>query len=306
MAVGDGLREAVQRVFGPAEIVGAASHPMQSSCALTRLELLDGAGTRSILLAKDLSGRSRHPAPPFMHAHGREIEVYETLLDPRELGTPRFLGAHVEAGRDSYWLFLEAVDGVPLWQAQDPAAWNAAASWLAALHRRAPAQVPSGLLHYDEAYFDRWMARALTFAPDAGLPELERCHRWAIGELLRTPATLVHGDFYPANVLIRSGAEPAICPVDFELAGIGPGVLDLAALVTGLPEDRARSLVDEYARAAAHSSPRDRLDELLLCARLHLAVRWLGWLPGWQAPEHQAYDWAREAHTAATALGDRR
>jgi hypothetical protein len=83
-------------------------------------------------------------------------------------------------------------------------------------------------------------------------------------------------------------------------------VLDLAALVTGLPEDQAGSVVAEYARAAAHSPPRDRLDELLLCARLHLAVRWLGWLPGWQAPEHQAYDWVREAHTAAAALGDRR
>jgi Ser/Thr protein kinase RdoA (MazF antagonist) len=180
--------------------------------------------------------------------------------------------------------------------------WSAAAIWLARLHDLTP--VPDGepLLRYDREYYGRWMERALRIAPDAGLEPLGRVHTRAIARLAAARPEPVHGDYYPANILVRSGAAPEICPVDFELFGSGAGVLDLAALVTGLPPARAGELVEAYRSHRREPIARAELDELVLCARLHLAVRWLGWLEGWSAPDHQRFDWAAEARAAAAAL----
>lgn len=82
------------------------------------------------------------------------------------------------------------------------------------------------------------------------------------------------------------------------MAGAGPGVLDLAALVTAWGDDHARRLLDAYA-AAAVSPVRDAdLD----AARLILAIQWLGWAKRWTPPREHATDWLAEAHAAAERL----
>ena len=37
--------------------------------------------------------------------------------------------------------------------------------------------------------------------------------------------------------------------------------------------------------------------------RLHLAVQWLGWDPGWSPPDEHRHDWLAEALSAADKLG---
>jgi Ser/Thr protein kinase RdoA (MazF antagonist) len=269
---------------------------MQSSCPLTRttLELPDGSEQAAIV--KQLSRRTRHPGGGNdIYDERREIEVYRSLLPAANLGTPSFLGARGDL------LLIEEVDGIPLWQLGESAAWRAAAAWLGRLHAL-PAPRGRTMLRYDDRFYAKWLPRALHFAPGAGLESLAATHDRAVARLAAAPPVFVHGDFYPANVLVRPGN--AICVVDFELAGAGAGALDLAALVTGLPGELAGALVASYCEQAGLST--ESLGELILCARLHLAVRWLGWLDGWRAPEHQAFDWATEAHAAAGALEGRR
>jgi aminoglycoside phosphotransferase (APT) family kinase protein len=286
-----------------ATMIDGDRHPMQSSCPLTRLTL--GLSSPYQVIVKQLAGRARHPGPPCVHDERREIEIYRSELAGADLEVPRFLGAHIDG--DLCLLFLEEVDGIPLWQSGDPAAWGAAAVWLGRLHSRPAPRVRTALI-YDERFFAQWFPRALRFAPGAGLESLATIHRRAIGRLAGCPPVFVHGDFYPANVLVRPGS--GICAIDFELAGAGPAALDLAALLTALPDAQAGELVDRYwettASARSRARSRDSLDELILCARLHLAVRWLGWLEEWHPPEHQTFDWATEAHAAAGALGGRR
>src|SRR5262249_3880945 len=114
--------------------------------------------------------------------------------------------------------------------------------------------------------------------------------------------------FYPANVLVdeQEGAQ-RICPVDWETAAIGPGLIDLAALrvgdwteeqktalalsyYDGLPPDRRRWLRDEFLA-------------LLDFCELPLAVQWLGWSPEWSPPPEEARNWLNDALRLADKLG---
>src|SRR3712207_1435794 len=55
-----------------------------------------------------------------------------------------------------------------------------------------------------------------------------------VEELGRLPVSLIHGEFHPSNVLVRHQPNRGrVCPVDWETVGIGPSLLDLAALVAG-------------------------------------------------------------------------
>jgi thiamine kinase-like enzyme len=85
-----------------------------------------------------------------------------------------------------------------------------------------------------------------------------------------------------------------VAPVDWEMAGIGPGVLDVAALLSGWGDEQRSAIVAGYGVVPA---------EALAAARLHIAMQWLGWSPGWTPPPEHARDWLAEALGAARELG---
>jgi thiamine kinase-like enzyme len=117
------------------------------------------------------------------------------------------------------------------------------------------------------------------------------------------PKTVIHGEFYASNVLVAGDlASPRVCPVDWELAAAAPGLIDLAALVSGGWGDEDReALVSAYGAALGWGSFSARRLDL---ARLHLAVQWLGWAgPGWSPPSGQRQDWLGEGLALAERLG---
>lgn len=80
--------------------------------------------------------------------------------------------------------------------------------------------------------------------------------------------TLVHGDFHPANAMVRpardtaasSGQDPELVLLDWENVGVGSGPQDLAQWVIShmAPEERAqceRQLVEDYAATLAAELP---------------------------------------------------
>jgi hypothetical protein len=77
------------------------------------------------------------------------------------------------------------------------------------------------------------------------------------------------------------------------MAGSGPGIVDLAALASGFRSEETEEILAAYGNA-------DRV--AFDCARLHLAVRWLGWSPAWSPPPEHEHDWRAEALDAAERL----
>jgi aminoglycoside phosphotransferase len=250
------------------------------------MEELDLAGQR--LLLKDVSsshGLSRPPLAPDPH---REIAVYRDVLAPLGLdGIPRMAASDPASAR---WLVLEAIEGTPLWQVGDLAVWQEAARWLARLHA-VPVPDSEALVRYDAAHLRQRLELA-----EAAKPYAERVAE----RLAALPIRLIHGDFYPANILVDAG--PRIRVVDWETCGTGPAVLDVAALISGRWSEQERERILEAYLASSPPLLRLGVDDLLY-ARLLLAAQWIGWHDGWSPPPEQRHDWHAEFAGLCERLG---
>jgi hypothetical protein len=324
------LGQALAHYFGAhREIAALVRRPSayRSSFALEELDVRLEDGTSLGLMFKDVSPRGMLPGargakPEFLYDPLREIETYRLLLTREELGTATCYGAIVDPGRGRYWLFLERVAGRELYGVGELATWQQAARWLAGLHSRFAGVAErwadaAHLLRYHAELYRVWLRRARAFAGAPGRPGTgRRALEWLAGRYERVverlaalPATLIHGEFYASNVVVQ-GAGPAarVCPVDWEMAAVGPGLLDVAALTAGSWADEERTALALAYHAAlppAGAGPPDR-EELLAaldCCRLLGAVQWLGWSPEWSPPAAHARDWLKEAMTLAEKLG---
>jgi aminoglycoside phosphotransferase (APT) family kinase protein len=295
----------------------------RSSFALEELDIGLGNGTILQLMFKDSSTQAllrsaRNVKPAFLYDPLREIEVYQKVLFPLQLGTAACFGTFVDQRLGRYWLFLERVPGVELYQVGELARWQQAASWLARLHRRLAGVADhlspvAHLLTYDADYYRQWPRRALAFRKaeqgHRGLQWLEGRYERVIEFLVALPVTFLHGEFYASNVLLQeTTAGLRVCPVDWEMAGLGPGLIDLAALTAGKwTEAERRSLAlayhSEMAPGDAGSMKREAFLDALDWCRLHLAVQWLGWSPAWSPPREHAHDWLAEALNLAEKIG---
>jgi len=316
------LRAALESVLDGRVIADLSRrpYPYATSFPLEELLVVYQDGGREVLIFKDLTRERLLPEsmatkPEFLHEPRRCSELYRRVLGPANIG-PRFVGSVPRPGH-GVWLFLEKVDGLELWQVGELERWEAVARWLARFHLQFADQVERlraldpFLLAFDAGWFEMWGDRALAnlathddpraatlLGAITGRRDLVEVPMWA-------PITLVHGELYPSNIILGDGAEPRVCPIDWEMAGIGSGQLDLAALVTGWADDDQRRLAAAY-RAAMGAAASDLGDEQemwrqLAQARLHLALQWLGWSSEWTPPREHAHDWIGEA---LTVLGE--
>ena len=326
------LRAELERIFtersGEARaVVELSQRPCayQTSHELQQLDIRLDDGTAHRLMLKSLgrsalSSEARAAKPAFLYDPLREIETYRALLEPAQLGAPAFYGATIDPERDRYWLFIEDVESDVLWQIGEPEVWQQAARWLAAMHERfegadlGPAR--AHLVRYDARFYALWMERLLGFARGGEtswsgeqrdtIEWLAERYDGVVKQLADFPTTFIHGEFYPSNVLIQqSGDGCRVCPIDWEIAALGPGLVDLAALTIGRwTDDERRALALAY---LSESGPgRGSAEELLASLelfRLHLAVQWLGWDPSWAPPVEHRHDWLGEALRAADKLG---
>jgi aminoglycoside phosphotransferase (APT) family kinase protein len=288
--------------------------PYASSFAVEEIDAVLSDGREVALVFKD-AGSMLDSArrPDAVGDPRREIEVYREVLAKHDFGTPRLHEAVVDEEIDRYWLFIERVNGPLLWQCAGLEAWLETARWLARMHSSVgiPAtsiQRRGGLSRFDPASMDRLLHRAREVAGAGAVPLLDelggRCA--SISETLgRLPASFTHGDFFPANVIVANSLR--ICPVDWEMAAVGPSLLDLAALTAGRWADAERRAI-----AAAYFEALEDADALygdfeslmrgLAACRISLAVRMLGWAPDWTPPAEQRNDWLQEAHDALGEL----
>ena len=101
-------------------------------------------------------------------------------------------------------------------------------------------------------------------ARDPRAAALAEDYREAVAVVQAAPRTVIHGEAFPSNVLVTPQGDP--CVVDWETAGYGCGLIDLAALTAGWAPAAAWRIAAAYGGDLA----------ALPAARLVVAVRGLG------------------------------
>ena len=327
------FEQAIASILGPRRLVRHVSRRRSrysSSYTIHNLQVVLDQGERFSLVLKDLSPsalleEARGVRPSFLYDPRREIEMYRTVLARGHFGTPVFHGAVIRKDIERYWLFLERVEGPLLWQVGGLQQWMNAARWLARFHGHFAVRtsdklaLPKLLLRYDVEHCMRWLSRAERFLTRrrSSVPtqlalqfkRIAKGYSRIVNNLLSLPRSLVHGEFYPSNVILRRDRSGGgVCPIDWEVAAVGPGLIDLAALVSGAWEqgDR-RALIEAYREELGQittgvPSMRELLESVDYCA-LHLSVQWLGWAENWSPPASHERDWLREAVRLGKRLG---
>jgi len=220
---------------------------------------------------------------------GYEAEVYQRVLAPIGMSAPAFYGDFRDAETGEPWLAIEFLEDAKLAdEALDiPKALESAAAWAGRFHALTGNSSFDFLNRYDGDYYAQWASRTSALAAHwhARLPWLEQLCRRApdsLRALAGRPATVIHGEFTPHNVLLR-GNE--VFPVDWESAAIGLAEVDLVCLTDKWTPEIAARCERAYASARFPSGLPVDWHVTLDFASLYWDFRWLGDRPDWTASE---------------------
>ena len=220
----------------------------------------------------------------------RELRVYRDLFTQTDLGMPKYFGSIWDESQGRFWLLLELVDGTIIKdhnveQGVIAAGWLGRAQGFFFQHPEYLSECDF-LIRHDARFFQSKAELALqnvtVVAPDS-TPMLARIverYNPLINVLVAQPITLVHGAYIPWHILLDLSCEPVrVCPVDWELAALGPTLYDLAFFTDGVEPKTRDRIWDAYRQAAIqHNVPvpeRGQMRNIIDCFRLHRIFDWL-------------------------------
>lgn len=237
-------------------------------------------GSQRLVLSK-YSTQNSHSAEGRGRGLAYEAFVYRDLLSQSELRCPELFGYYQHPVSGEIWLFIEYVANAVRLD-ETPRPWESVTSaveWAARFHAERAERLnvaPPDLRAYDEAYYLRWSDRVAGFAQGDDLAWLRKvCEIFErhIAVLTDASQTVIHGEFTVHNVLCTGSS---ICPVDWESAAIAPGLIDLASLTEGWPEELAVRCETQYKSMRWPNGASKDFAFLLDVARVYWNLRWLG------------------------------
>ena len=285
-------RVAPERFGGPAAIVEIRRSPCDGNTSYDtyRITVKTGSGVEIPLFMKDF-GSSVRPKDDPKGRREREVSVYRDLLGTAGLGTARYYGSVMDEAEARLWLLLEYVDGTPVGYCEPGDCWQPAAEALGRAHGYFAPHVNRlrgcGFLirHHADFFWstaEHATADVARVAPGlAGrLGALVRRYSPVVAVMTDQPLTLVHGGCRPSNILIRVASDPSrVCVLDWEEAGLGAPLFDLAYLVDGIASPLLDRLMEAYREGAATygmSLPAlEEMKRVVDCFRLHMAFNLL-------------------------------
>jgi hypothetical protein len=257
---------------------------------------------------------------PDKQRRDRELRVYGELLRERHLPVPRVYGWDRTPVSGRRELVLEYVDDLTL-RHQDLVHWSVAARALGRLHRwfgerREQLGRCDFLLRIDAGYAWSWYDRAVVTVhaldPELGrrLEKSVAAAGWVTDLLATTPATLVHNDLAPKNIIVDRSSRPArVHLLDWELAGIGCGALDIVHLCHGLERDEAEKVWSAYREELVGTDmlprPASHQQRMLAACKLHKTLYRLAHAGGWSLPLETIEDWVAEVERLVTTRDTR-
>ena len=224
-------------------------------------------------------------APTHQHRSGvaYEAEVYRSLVSSFEGTSPSFIGAFENTPRKLVFLVLEELQDVLRVSKTTVENMARAAAWIARFHAVHEAggngTRPPFLTVYDLAYYRQWPRRAFRLTRDlhSRYPWLRRiCDAFEkdlAPTLLRAPQTVIHGEFYPKNVLARG---ETVYPVDWESTAVAPGELDLVSLTEGWSAHDKDLCSRAYVRTRWPDGRPRHFEATRQAAEVYWLLRWLG------------------------------
>jgi Phosphotransferase enzyme family len=247
---------------------------------------------------------------PDKQRRDRETRVYEELLGDDDLPVPRYYGSNWNETSKRREIFLEYIDDWNL-KYHGLEYWFIAARRLAQFHayfatRAEKLLACDFLLHFDTSYLYEWADRAITVLRDQSedlateLALAVGCYDRVAEILASQPLTLAHNDLAPKNVLADRSTNPArICFVDWEMAGLGCGLMDLVELKHGLDPVNDQKMRMAYCAELAEtdllpSCPEDR-SRLFAACELSQTVYRLAHSKSWRLPIARVAQWVSEA-----------
>ncbi len=269
------------RLLGWTHLKQTTSFP----CYVLWMETVEGC--ELALFLKDYA-RSRLPKADLPRRIERELRVYQDLITGANLGTAAYYGAELDRQSAFAWLLLEYIRGVEL-RSCGFAAYVHVAAWLGKFHAYFglhPQKLDraSYLVSHDKSFFADRAHSALQAVCKYGTDLAQRLYKVLndyddlIDRMVAQPRTLVHGSFRPQNILLVE-QEPTwrVCPVDWELAGLGSPFYDLAFLTDGFHGAELKMLLDTYDHeSATYGMPitdRATMLEIVRCFRLHKMIK---------------------------------
>ena len=221
------------------------------------------------------------------HGHrggvGYEIATYRNILAATNKFRPRFYGGYTDSETGQYWLFLEYLDGsLRVGKLNDPVAMGKTARWIAQFHMSSQRLLSNERLRflkrYDKEYYLGWISRTVDFASPNYRKSSWLRHLYARAEdflspLLHSVPVIIHGEYYQHNILFHHGR---VCPIDWESAAVGEGLIDLACLTDGWESEIADVCTATYVRTRWPKGSPAQFQRVFQAARLYMTARWLG------------------------------
>jgi thiamine kinase-like enzyme len=230
------------------------------------------------LFCKYLAGTVRND---FEHRGGVEYEsnVYGKVLGDVTLPKPKYYGNCYFLENNETLLVLEYLaESTRLEQTEDnDVLLKDAAAWVGGLHKHWENKAPSFVKVYDQSYYSLLAEQVKSL-----IPRLKGDYPWFanvctffsdnINLLTNSPQTVIHGEYYPKNILVRNNT---IYPIDWESAAVAPGEIDLASLIEGWDEETAQSAIEAYkkARWTEGDLPKD-FEKVLYLSQIYFHFRW--------------------------------
>lgn len=212
-----------------------------------------------------------------------EAKFYEEVLQAFPHSRVKYYGLGTIAECSEQVMVLEYLGAYLRFvkSAEPVLALQKAAGWAGAFHAYAQDRRPDFLHVYHRSYYEHWLHHfsdiCTPLLPDYPfLAEVVSLYRDHIDLLLDGPQTIIHGEYYPRNVLLRNGE---IFPVDWESAAIGPGEVDLATLIEDWDAESIRKAKEAYMLRRWPDGEFSRVDfeRRLVVAKLYLFARFCPW-----------------------------